>query len=828
MIHKPDLKCVGGTALKPEQSQEGRATGSQIALPSVLDKVRVSAREKLAVLLNDAFDAVDDVFFDLAERSNFNQEQQLYFETMRTIRLRKKSVIAQYFVQWDASFGRLKDDSSESETSIMSSDGLSLLQHDELEQNVAVDSMAAKARNEASQSIYQLTARLDAIIFHTTVNQENNPFDPKQICEAFRKATFDLECSIKHKIILFKLFEKHLLKHYAELVADCNQILIEMGVLPDLKSVQKKNARNEESKTDAAATKGQQQSTVEEGSADQNLNRGVAGESQNNSPAAPSFFDRLQNLLGTVRTSSNSRSNRFGYNGGNPNTLGNAVSEAMASHLAVWGQSIGSATNNAQMVTNPDLVSLLSDLQQAQPSGQGYYSGELVPHVDVRNSLGGLLTQQEVAVGPRRVAENETNVIDFVSMLFEFILSDDNLPARIKALLGRLQIPMLKVAIIDASFFNMAGHPARKLLNDMARAGLGVSETADLEKDAVFKKIQSIVQSLLDEFSDDVTLFQKKWEEFAGFMQQESRRAAVIEQRTKASEEGKALSDTAKSKAGAALMDLTRDKVLPEVVVKIIEDVWHKYLYLTYLKHGSESSSWRFALKTANDLIASVTPAVDAKQREKLYSTLPILDKALKLGFKTISYNPFEMGELLSDLDVVQKQVLREEVPEHLQEPELPSEPTDQLLAAVSRDMAELAQETSESVLPQARRTKAAKVTQLDVSKRPAEPSKPVLPELAEDDVHLVQAKAQQVGSWMEYIDTDGTKTRCKLAAFIRSADKMIFVNKAGIKVFEKCALEFAYDLKSGNVSILDDSLLFDRALENVIGNLKKIREKNL
>lgn len=821
MIHKPDLKCVGGTALKPEQPQEGRAAGSQIALPSVLDKVRVSAREKLAVMLNDAFDAVDDVFFDLAERSNFNQEQQLYFETMRAIRLRKKSVIAQYFVQWDASFSRLKNDSAEPETSIMSSDSLSLLQHDELEQNVAVDSMAAKARNEASQSIYQLTARLDAIIFHATVNQENNPFDPKQICEAFRKATLDLECNIKHKLILFKLFEKHLLKHYKELVADCNQILIEMGVLPDLKSAQKP-ARNEEPKKEAAATEHSQQSTADQGSV------GSVNQAQNSSLAAPSFFDRLQNLLGTVRINPASRSNRFGFNGGNSNQSGHAMSEAMANHLAVWGQSIGSTTNNAQMVTNPDLVSLLSDLQQAQPSGQGYYSGELMPRVDVRNSLGGILTQQEVSVGPRRVAENDTNVIDFVSMLFEFILSDDNLPARIKALLGRLQIPMLKVAIIDASFFNMAGHPARKLLNEMARAGVGVSETADLEKDTVFKMIQSTVQNLLDEFSDDVTLFQKKWEEFTGFMQQESRRAAVIEQRTKASEEGKALSDTAKSKAASALMDLTRDKVLPEVVVKIIEDVWHKYLYLTYLKHGSESSSWRFALKTANDLIASVTPAVDAKQREKLYSTLPILDKALKLGFKTISFNPFEMGELLSDLDVVQKQVLREEMPEHLQEPELPSEPTDQLLAAVSRDMAELVQDIEAPVVPQARRTKAAKVTQLDVSKRPAEPAKPTLPELAEDDVHLVQAKAQQVGSWMEYIDTDGTKTRCKLAAFIRSADKMIFVNKAGIKVSEKCALEFAYDLKSGNVSILDDSLLFDRALENVIGNLKKIREKNL
>ncbi|MCC6373256.1 MAG: DUF1631 family protein, partial [Moraxellaceae bacterium] len=45
-------------------------------------------------------------------------------------------------------------------------------------------------------------------------------------------------------------------------------------------------------------------------------------------------------------------------------------------------------------------------------------------------------------------------VINLVSMLFDFILDDDYLPMAMKALLGRLQIPLLKVAIIDKTFFN--------------------------------------------------------------------------------------------------------------------------------------------------------------------------------------------------------------------------------------------------------------------------------------------------------------------------------------------------------------------------------------
>ena len=35
-----------------------------------------------------------------------------------------------------------------------------------------------------------------------------------------------------------------------------------------------------------------------------------------------------------------------------------------------------------------------------------------------------------------------------------------------RALIGRLQIPILKVAILDKRFFSNRSHPARKLLND--------------------------------------------------------------------------------------------------------------------------------------------------------------------------------------------------------------------------------------------------------------------------------------------------------------------------------------------------------------------------
>jgi hypothetical protein len=64
-------------------------------------------------------------------------------------------------------------------------------------------------------------------------------------------------------------------------------------------------------------------------------------------------------------------------------------------------------------------------------------------------------------------------VINLIAMVFECILEDRNVPDSLKALIARLQIPMLKVAVLDKSFFSRTSHPARRLLNEIAEAAMG-------------------------------------------------------------------------------------------------------------------------------------------------------------------------------------------------------------------------------------------------------------------------------------------------------------------------------------------------------------------
>ena len=89
-----------------------------------------------------------------------------------------------------------------------------------------------------------------------------------------------------------------------------------------------------------------------------------------------------------------------------------------------------------------------------------------------------------------------------------------------------------------------------------------------------------------------------------------------------------------------------------------------------------------------------------------------------------------------------------------------------------------------------------------------------------ESDPFVQQVNRLVVGCWFEF-SNDARPERCKLAAIIKATGKYIFVNRSGVKVAEKTRMGLAVEMRRGGVQMLNDGLLFDRALESVIGSLR-------
>ena len=53
--------------------------------------------------------------------------------------------------------------------------------------------------------------------------------------------------------------------------------------------------------------------------------------------------------------------------------------------------------------------------------------------------------------------------------------------------------------------------------------------------------------------------------------------------------------------------------------------------------------------------------------------------------------------------------------------------------------------------------------------------------------------------------------------------ESYVFVNRFGLRVFEKKLNEFAHDMQKGYVKLLESGVLFDRAMDNISDKLKKM-----
>lgn len=245
---------------------------------------------------------------------------------------------------------------------------------------------------------------------------------------------------------------------------------------------------------------------------------------------------------------------------------------------------------------------------------------------------------------------------------------------------------------------------------------------------------------------------------------------------------------------------LTSGRDVPEPVLKILNGAWTKYLQWAFLREGEDGERWSDARELTGHLVWSVDPQpITDGTRSELLKAIPGIVDDFRAALQEISWDPFATGAAVRDLELAHVDVFQ-----HLTTS--PSAP----VGVVADD------------------EPAGEVNNFEAA-TPAV-SEPVEEVVTQEYVELVsqhwleQVDSLRVGAWIE-LTCDETKLRCKLAALIRATGKYIFVNRSGAKVAEYYREDLAAVMASGAVSMLDDGLIFDRALESIIDNLRSNRK---
>jgi hypothetical protein len=556
----------------------------------ILDKCQDLAIAFSSSQLTDLFEHAGTVLLDFAERSEDNNMQGRFLEAMGLVQRRRpdmEHVFRREIGLGFKSFGR--DGSTVRAIDIGHGSAeqteLTLMGQEEMEQHIAAERIVIKANESFLPELSALGQRLAVINGGRKLKDYEIPAGPHHLVQAFRCSMEGLDVDAKTKVILYALFDKFLVKQAKCLYEELNAYLVGTGILPNLKPVR------------------------------------ICTEGSKGSPGQPRSEGRKSRAQGELASPRVAR--RQHIDAMEPVWIGDELFGSILDLLSqrsgstcVWARPKEPVDPEAAAEASRDLVTAVGRVQARTPQGSVHATvaeAVAIPELEtdhafiekVEDKLSREREQVISQIDPGKLSVMDAGLIDLVGMIFEFMLNDPVLPNLAKALLSHLHTPYLKVALIDRRLLVDARYPARRLLDQMVEAGSLWVDESDPQR-GIFPALQAIVERVIEEFSEDVTLFEELLDLFERSMKEQQRKTDTIEQRTQNTAAGKERLRLAKRRAGNQIRSLLQRRAVPAPVIDFLSKSWFHRLVFILLRDKDEDrgDAWLQAVTTAESLVS--------------------------------------------------------------------------------------------------------------------------------------------------------------------------------------------------------------------------------
>jgi Protein of unknown function (DUF1631) len=665
----------------------------------LLKECQSLALDRLCRSVSAMLDKIEDTLWGLADQTHDRELRDLYIATKDKALAQRKTVEEQfranYVAEFDQRFRRERSQRDDFSRFDLGSLELGLVNDEDLEETLKVNEMAAKLRRYCEEELNALDQRIGVLIGDANLQGEGNPFSPQAICNAYKQTCRQIEPNLKARMIFHKLFDDHVLDDVRSIYKDLNGLLIQRSILPKIRYGMRRPAGGVAPRPHAGAgAAGDMMPGAQmPGSAMPGVGipgmgmpgAGIPGAAGagipgmgvgfGGGPAADpgyeasaggeqDFFAVLQSLIamnahsaysgaaGAVAgalPSSGVPGARPGVGSGQlpafPPLAGGHVGVSAPRTGGVAGVAVpaggipgtagaGGSAISQRLLQGAELIGSLTRLQHGDMGVIVGAPASLDASAFTSGTTNIVRELKSTSFGSS-VDQTDGMTMDIVAMLFDQIFGDKRVPAVLKALIGRMQIPVVKVAVLDKKFFSKKSHPARRMLDTLGEFALGLDENFD-QTSPVYQKLEEIVQRLLEGFEDNIDIFESLHQDLLEVISSEGKRAEEAAQEAarrvaymERLEVGKAMSQVEiKRRAEANRM--------PQLVMNLLVDEWVKLLLLAHARHGGDSDAWKSALETMDLLIWSTNHKRSVEERRKLASLLPGLLKRLHAGLQAI------------------------------------------------------------------------------------------------------------------------------------------------------------------------------------------------
>lgn len=747
--------------------------GIQPRFGELVQSCRKLVMNRLAEQLTGVFSQVDDTLFECAEKAENNQAQTLFFDSMREIRKQRPQIERTYHQKIAQNFSDFLDGKLKPapRTAELDAEQLTLVQNEEYEESLLITTMVSQVKSRCAEQLFALEQRLALLNNGKQLIEENNPFGPQLIALAFRQALAASPLQQQIKAVLYGLFDQYVMLSLDTIYNALNQRLIDAGVLPTLKYSTKRAANPERpsSPESPPATRRELPEGSDPRAGASTATTAPALDLNDPPPSNPTaLLQGLAALLGEHRQ----RDIDAPLLGGTRSIASHAPRNATSTYSA---SDLLDALNRMQRQSADELAQRLQRPQQVD---------------ELKTDLQRQLEAFSQRPGQQKLSDQEADVIDLVGMLFDFILDDNCLIDSYKTLLSHLHTPYLKVALQDKALFTQHTHPARRLLNSMAQAG--VLYGGETNERALLAKMQWVVEQVVSADNNDPLLFEGLLEQFDEYTATLKHKVELREHRAVAAAKGRDKLLGARQQALEVIARCLKQRQTPGIIRNFLELTWCDVLVFILLRHGENSSEWQRACEVAEQLAWSGTPLDESGRQQLQALRMPLLDD-LRKGLQLLGgYHEDGIRRLLQDLVACQYAA-------QAKQPQLADTFTPQLaagtLGAMLGEDAMLASlAPRESGLSARAQTFAQELMQIEF------------------------------GTWFEFL-TDNQPHLLKLSWFSPTTRNYMFVDHSGQRAAIKPLTLLATEMEQGLARIVPpehDAPLVDRALNAIYRVLQR------
>ena len=754
-------------------------TESKYSKKELISSLRQSCQRHLESVFSRFFEQASQTFLDMASKAETNRLQTIYLDSQRLLRARRAEIETTVTEQVLASFSTLTlavvPKASETSGHNTPYNHLELLGNEDLEVMIALDNGSTKALETFKRPLYLLQRRFETMLGGSVASPI--PLSPDALMEALAESVADGMIAVEMQVVLINLFNQICFdRSYGLLLDKVNNLLEEAGVYPAVE--------DDPQHAPFVARSGNSPEPInspEQINSPEHIKAPTANPQQ-----LQSVVDKLSSKKAAPSTPAAPQTVDL-----KPTDTSTRVQTELLERI--------SAILEVNQAESMDASSACLGKQKLFDEIDRHMQ-RLTTGASATSLKSGHMTQQlEQAInnaqpeGKQALHRNDASVFHVVGSTFSRFSKACAMAPEAQQVMGRCELPMLKLALDKPELLEQENHPIRRLFNEMAKYAISL-EQGNCAENKIYQQMLSLSEQMLSESFNEQRI-PRMLTEFMTAVDEDRRISRLQEQRQLEEIAAREKINWAHTRVDAEISRRLIGCQMPVAIVNFVEQHWCKVLHIAHLRGGEGSRSWIEGLNILDRLLRLLEVDLADRDRAKIELVLQDIDHRLR----HIAIDEVQRSDQMDRLQFILS-------------PLLPGNVTaiDQYKkASVNRDQTDQVKHIIISSL---------------TSEMPGENITAALDRVEGMDATAQDSlSAMQKGCWVELSDGIKSHRRGKLAGIVGPTWKYVFVNNKGKLVAEKNRASLADELQQGQVTVLDNSQLFDKAIKAAINDVKDL-----